>query len=189
MSEFDAVVVGAGPNGLTAAARLARAGWHVLVLERDDRIGGGARTAAFAESRAVYDICSAAHPFGIASPAFAELGLATYGLEWRQPPIPMAHPLDDGSAAVLHRDVADTAAGLGQDAGAYRSLVAPLVERWDEVAESFLAPLVPWPRHPLDDGPVRRRRIAVGVAPGPPSSASLGAGPCSPAWPPTRSCR
>jgi phytoene dehydrogenase-like protein len=145
----DAIVVGAGPNGLTAAARLASRAWRVLVLERGPTIGGGARTEAFGEGPAVYDVCSAAHPFGAFSPAFAALGLERHGLEWRHPPFPMAHPFDDGSAAVLERDVSATAARLGLDRDAYLALVEPLLARWPALADGILGPLLRVPPHPF----------------------------------------
>jgi len=147
--EYDAVVVGAGPNGLTAAARLASRGRRVLVLERAPAIGGGARTEPFRTGPAVYDVCSAAHPFGAFSTAFSALGLQRYGLEWCHPRLPLAHPFDDGSAAVLQRDVAPTAAGFGLDRDPYRALVEPFLARWPALAEGLLGPLLRVPPHPF----------------------------------------
>jgi len=149
VSEYDAVIVGAGPNGLTAAARLASRGWRVLVLERATTIGGGAHTESFATGSAVYDVCSAAHPFGAFSTAFAALGLEDHGLEWRHAPLPLAHPFDDGTAAVLQPAVGATAAGFGLDRGAYSSLVEPLLARWPALAEGILGPLLRVPSHPF----------------------------------------
>ena len=127
-----AVVVGAGPNGLCAAARLARAGWLVTVFEAATTVGGGSRTAVLGHD-AVYDVCSAVHPFGASSPAFAELNLEAHGLRWMRPPIALAHPFDDGSAAVLHADVDATAAELeGDDAARWRAIVGSLAERWTD---------------------------------------------------------
>ena len=101
-ADYDAVIVGAGPNGLTAAARLAQAGRRVLVIEAASTIGGGSRTKPFGNG-ARYDPCAAVHPFGASSPAFEELQLDRHGLTWLHPEIPLAHPFDDGSAATLHR--------------------------------------------------------------------------------------
>ena len=103
MSTYDAVIVGSGPNGLTAAARLAAQGAHVLVVERSDHLGGGTWSEELLVPGVVHDVCSAVHPFGIASPAFKALDLEAHGLQWDHPPIALAHPFDDGTAAVLDR--------------------------------------------------------------------------------------
>ncbi|MEU5399959.1 NAD(P)/FAD-dependent oxidoreductase [Streptomyces sp. NPDC005963] len=150
-SMLDAVVVGAGPNGLTAAVELARRGFSVEVFEARDTVGGGARTEELTLPGFRHDPCSAVHPLGIGSPAFGRMPLARYGLEWLHPELPMAHPFDDGTAAVLSRSVAETAASFGpRDAGTYRRLMAPFLGRWDTLAQDFMAlPLTTLPRHPL----------------------------------------
>ena len=145
---YDAVVIGAGPNGLSAAVVLARAGRSVVVFEGENEIGGGARSAESTLPGFVHDVCSAVHPLAAASPFFRELPLADFGLEWIQPPIPMAHPLDDGSAAVLERSLNVTAAGLGRDAEPYRDLFAPITRNWERLLTDFLAP-PRLPSHPL----------------------------------------
>ena len=144
----DAVVVGSGPNGLAAAITLARAGRSVLVLEAADTVGGGVRTAELTLPGFLHDVCSAIHPLAKASPCFAELPLDEHGLELVQPPAPLAHPLDDGTAVMLERSVEETAAGLGPDAEAYRKLMAPLVDRAERL-EPFLLGRSPIPRRPL----------------------------------------
>ncbi|WP_405783909.1 NAD(P)/FAD-dependent oxidoreductase [Streptomyces sp. NBC_01378] len=148
---LDAVVVGAGPNGLTAAVELARRGLSVAVFEARDTVGGGARTEELTLPGFRHDPCSAAHPLGINSPAFRDMPLDRYGLEWLHAELPMAHPFPDGSAAVLSRSVAETAASFGpHDAGAYRRLVAPLLPKWDALVRDFMAlPLTTLPRDPL----------------------------------------
>ncbi|RME46850.1 MAG: NAD(P)/FAD-dependent oxidoreductase, partial [Chloroflexi bacterium] len=146
---YDAVVVGAGPNGLAAAITLARAGWSVLVFEAGETVGGGARSAMLTRPGFVHDVCSAIYPLAMASPFFRSLPLADYGLEWIQPPAPLAHPLDDGTVVMLERPLAATAEALGVDAIAYRQLIAPLVARWDELTADLLGPLPLPPRHPL----------------------------------------
>ncbi|MET9480356.1 NAD(P)/FAD-dependent oxidoreductase [Streptomyces sp. NPDC006638] len=150
-SMLDAVVVGAGPNGLTAAVELARRGFSVAVFEARDTVGGGARTEELTLPGFRHDPCSAVHPLGVGSPVFKTMPLDRYGLEWLHPELPMAHPFDDGTAAVLSRSVAETAASFGaRDAGAYRRLVAPFLGRWDELAQDFMSlPLTALPRHPV----------------------------------------
>jgi phytoene dehydrogenase-like protein len=139
-STVDAVVVGAGPNGLAAAITLARAGRTVTVLERAAEVGGGARSAELTLPGFVHDVCSAVHPFGRTSPFFAGARLERHGLRWVEPPAAFAHPLDDGSAVVVTRDVDDTAHQLGRDGDAYRRLIAPLVRGFGELIPDILSP-------------------------------------------------
>ena len=149
MADVDAVVVGAGPNGLTAAVTLARAGVSVRVYEAAATAGGGARTAELTLPGFRHDVCSAVHPLAAGSPALCALPLEAYGLRWVHADVPLAHPFPDGTAAVLARSVADTASSLGADAAAYRRLVSPFLGRWDALAGDVLrAPLASWPRHP-----------------------------------------
>ncbi|MFI6421695.1 phytoene desaturase family protein [Streptomyces sp. NPDC050842] len=148
---LDAVVVGAGPNGLTAAVELARRGFSVAVFEAKSTVGGGARTEELTLPGFRHDPCSAVHPLGVGSPVFKTMPLERYGLEWLHPELPMAHPWDDGTAAVLARSVAETAASFGpRDAGAYRRLVAPYIGKWDTLARDFMQlPLTGLPRDPV----------------------------------------
>jgi phytoene dehydrogenase-like protein len=145
---LGAVVVGSGPNGLAAAVVVAARGHRVLVLEGKETVGGGCRTAELTLPGFRHDVCSAVHPLGATSPLFRSLPLKEHGLTWVHPDVPLAHPLDDGSAVILGRSVDDTAVGLGRDRAAYRRLVAPLAEKWWQLAEDILAPLGV-PRHPL----------------------------------------
>jgi phytoene dehydrogenase-like protein len=144
----DAVVVGSGPNGLAAAITLARAGLAVTVFEQAAEIGGGTRSEALTLPGFLHDVCSAVHPLAVASPFFQSLPLAEHGLQWLYPEIQLAHPLPDRTAVLLQRNLDDTAAALGSDAAAYRSLMEPLVKRWPKLAPDLLAPLH-FPRHPL----------------------------------------
>src|SRR5205809_4143535 len=123
---FDAIIVGSGPNGLAAAITLARAGYSVVVYEGNATIGGGARSAELTLPEFLHDVCSAVHPLAAGSPFFKTLSLEKHGLTWIQPEIPLAHPLDDGRAACLYRDIEATAQELSGDSRAYRRLMKPL---------------------------------------------------------------
>src|SRR5215210_7512436 len=162
---YDAVVVGSGPNGLAAAIELAQNGRRVAVLEGRSTIGGGLRSAEITLPGFVHDLGSAIHPLGYASPFFRTLPLEEHGLEWIHPPAPLAHPFDDGSAAVLERSVEATAAALGPDAGAYRRLMEPIAEDADRLAAYFVGSprLI---RHPLSlaSSGLRAARSARGLA-------------------------
>lgn len=144
-----AVVVGSGPNGLSAAVVLARAGIDVTVLEAEDRIGGGTRSAELNVPGVLHDICSATHPTGVASPFFRSLGLEKHGLEWLWPEVDAVHPLDGGRAGVLFRDLERTVEGLGADGDAWRRLYAPLAEHSDALIGEIFGPILHVPRHPL----------------------------------------
>ena len=147
--EFDAVVVGSGPNGLSAAITLQRAGLSVVVLEAKDTIGGGLRSAELTQPGFVHDICSAIHPMAVGSPFFRALPLAEHGLEFINPTIAAAHPFDDGTAAALRRSLSETAQSLGVDEQAYRSLMEPISHDWPTMAPDILGPLR-FPRHPIN---------------------------------------
>jgi phytoene dehydrogenase-like protein len=148
MPSVDAIVVGAGPNGLAAAVTLARAGLAVRVLEAQPTIGGGARTAELTLPGFLHDICSAVHPMALASPFFRAFGLERR-IELRLPPASFGHPLDGGVAGIAYRDLDRTAAELGRDGRAYARLLRPLARHADEVAEVTGSSLVRVPRHPL----------------------------------------
>jgi phytoene dehydrogenase-like protein len=175
-TDADAVVVGAGPNGLAAAVTLARAGLSVVVLEAAGRPGGGTRSEELTLPGFVHDVCSTIHPLGVASPFFAGLPLGDHGLAWVHPQAPAAHPLPDGSAAVLERSLDATADALGaasrlpgrpaRDGRTWHRLLDPLVEHWDELSATLLGPLLRVPRHPVVLGRFGARALmpAAGLA-------------------------
>ncbi len=148
MAEFDAVVVGAGPNGLAAAITLAKAGSKVLVVEAEETAGGGTRSAELTLPGHIHDVCSAIHPLGVASPFFRDLPLGDHGLVWEYPTASLAHPLEDGTATLVTHSVEETAERLGRDAAAYRALIGPIVRHYDRVLHEFLGPLR-FPRYPF----------------------------------------
>src|SRR5881392_1093578 len=145
----DAIVVGSGPNGLAAAITLARAECSVVVYEANATIGGGARSAELTLPGFLHDVCSAVHPLAAGSPFFKTLPLERLGLQWIEPEIPLAHPLDNGSAACLYRDIDVTAEQLFDDSGAYRRLMKPLARNWENLSIEFLQPMLHWPQHPI----------------------------------------
>ena len=140
--KYDAVVVGSGPNGLAAAIRLAQANCSVLLLEGNETIGGGARSAALTMPGFLHDTCSAIHPLGLGSPFLKTLPLAKHGLQWVQPEFPLAHPLDDGTAVVLQRE-------LSAASPHWQKLFEPFVQNWELLTDDFLRPVLAVPKHPL----------------------------------------
>lgn len=144
----DAVVVGAGPNGLAAAIVLARAGMSVVVYEAASQAGGGLRTEELALRGYRHDVCASVHPLVAASPFFRTLPLADHGLSLAHPELPLAHPFDNGSAAVLERSVEATASRLGVDGRAYSRLMRPLVLHSEQLVAEVVGP-IRMPRHPL----------------------------------------
>jgi phytoene dehydrogenase-like protein len=162
------VVVGSGPNGLAAAITVAQAGRSVLLVEAEPTAGGGVRTMPLTLPGFLHDRCSAVHPLALASPFFRSLQLETLGLRWADPPIALAHPLDDGPPGLLYRSLDETGRSLRGDGARWSALMAPFVAQWDALVRDALAPLH-LPRHPLllgrfglvalrsADGLVRRR--------------------------------
>ncbi len=146
--DFDAVVVGSGPNGLAAAILLQQNGLSVLLIEGKDTIGGGLRSAELTLPGYLHDICSAIHPLAAASPFFETLPLSAHGLEYVYPGINAAHPFDNGNAVILNGAVNETAALLGVDQQSYVDLLQPIVNNWPSIATDVLGPLR-FPKHPI----------------------------------------
>ena len=142
-------MIGSGPNGLAAAVVLAQAGLGVDVYEAETEPGGAARTLTLTLPGFLHDFGSAVHPLAVGSPFFSTLPLGDNGLEWIHGQAPLAHPLDDGTAVVLERNLDDAARALGADGQAWRRLVEPLADHWKEFAEDSFGPMVRIPRHPL----------------------------------------
>lgn len=142
-------MVGSGPNGLSAAIALAGAGKSVYVVEANETIGGGSRSLPLTLPGFIHDICSEVHPLAAGSPFFRSLPLKKHGLNYLHPTIPLAHPFDDGTAALLHRSLADTVAGLESDGAAYGRLMGPLVRRADYLTRQLLGPFRPPIAHPF----------------------------------------
>jgi phytoene dehydrogenase-like protein len=145
----SAIVVGSGPNGLAAAARLARAGLSVTVLEASDAIGGGTRSSEMIMPGLVHDHCSAFHPIAAGSPFLKELHLANHGLRWLQPEVDCSHPLDDGTAGAFYRSIDRTADGLGADGRRWRAIFAPMAAHFDDLIADAAGPIARVPKHPL----------------------------------------
>lgn len=140
---------------MAAAITLAQAGLSVLVVEAKATVGGGLRSAELTLPGFQHDICSAIHPLGMGSPFMRSLPLADYGLEWIQPDLPLAHPLDDGSAVALHRSFEATAESIGRDGRAWRRLYEPLAKEWEDLAPMVLGPL------PLPSDPIALTQLGV----------------------------
>ncbi len=139
----DAIVVGSGPNGLAAAVRLVQRGWTVEVREAEPSIGGGLRSLPLTLPGYIHDLCAAVHPLALASPFLRGLPLGDHGLRWVHPPAPLAHPFDDGRAVLLHRSLAATAAGLGEDGAAWERLFGPLARSASTLVPALLGPSRP----------------------------------------------
>ncbi len=145
----DAVVIGAGPNGLAAAITLARAGHSVTVFEGAGTVGGGTRTAELTRPGFLHDVCSAVHPLAAGSPFFQTVPLAELGCELIHPDLALAHPVDGGRAGILDRSLSTTVEAAGADGAAWAGLFGPLVRNWSKVDRQVLGPIVRVPHHPV----------------------------------------
>jgi phytoene dehydrogenase-like protein len=143
------MIVGSGPNGLAAALTLAAEGVDVTVLEAGERLGGGTRSSELTLPGLIHDECSAAHPLALDTPFSRRFDLEAHGLRWRWPEVQYSHPLDGGAGAAAYRSVDHTAARLGDDAGAWRRMFAPLAERFGDITADFMRPMLRLPDHPL----------------------------------------
>ena len=147
-----AVVVGGGPNGLAAALHLARNGVAVQILEANEELGGGARSAELTEPGLIHDVCSAFHPMGVGSPFWQDIDLDSLGVRWRWPEIDCAHPLDDAPTALLYQSIEKTAAGLGVDGRRWTTMFGDLARNFDDLGHDLLRPIVNVPAHPIKLG-------------------------------------
>src|SRR5690554_3555380 len=147
--DFDAVVVGSGPNGLAAAITMQQAGLSVLLVEGKDVIGGGMGSAELTLPGFIHDVCSAIHPMAAASPFFRSMPLAAHGLELIYPQVAAAHPFDNGKAAFLTKSLEETASALGKDKEAYLRLMEPVVRDWPKIDQDVLGPMLHIPGSPV----------------------------------------
>ena len=148
--KYDAIIIGSGPNGLAAGIRLAQEGLSVKIFEKEDTIGGGTRTLELTKPGFHHDICSAIHPLAKASPFLKSLPLEKYGLEWIQPEVPVAHPLDDQPAGALFRSFDKTVSYINEkDKSNYAHSISPFLDKWDDLLTDILAPFSLLPNHPL----------------------------------------
>src|SRR6056297_1396733 len=146
---FDAIIIGSGPNGLAAGIRLAQEGLSVKIYEKADTIGGGTRTLELTQPGFHHDICSAIHPLAKASPFLKSLPLEKHGLEWIQPEVPVAHPLDDQPSGALFRSFEKTVSYINEkDKSNYAHSISPFLEKWDNLLTDILAPFSLLPNHP-----------------------------------------
>ena len=145
----EAIVVGSGPNGLTCAAWLARAGVKVTVLEAQEKIGGGTGSSELTLPGLLHDDCSAVHVMAVGAPSLNELDLESHGLQWCWPEVDLAHPLDGGSAGVMVRSIAETGAGLGADGRTWQRVFGSPSRGFEELSEDIMQPILHVPRHPL----------------------------------------
>ncbi|WP_114424428.1 phytoene desaturase family protein [Nocardioides houyundeii] len=144
-----AVVVGSGPNGLAAALTLAAEGLEVEVLEAADTVGGGTRSSELTLPGLLHDECSGFHPLAVDTPLARRFDLGAHGLTWRWPEVQYSHPLDGGRGAAARRSVSETADGLGVDGRGWEQVFGPLTDRFDDIAEDFLRPMLHVPSHPV----------------------------------------
>ena len=147
--DYDAIVIGSGPNGLASAILMQQKGLSVLLIEGKETIGGGLRTKELTLPGFLHDICSAVHPLAVSSPFFETLPLGDHGLEYIYPKIAAAHPFDDGTAAHLEKTIDLTANSLGNNEASYQKLITPVVNSWPDIKEDVLGPLH-FPKHPLE---------------------------------------
>lgn len=146
--QYDAIVIGSGPNGFAAAITLARSNLKVLIVEARETIGGGLRSSPLTLPGFIHDICSAIHPLGAASPFFLTLPLKEHGLEWIHPEACLAHPFEDGSSVLLYKSMEDTISNLGEDGEKYKNIFTSLIDKWEDLSEDILSPLK-LPAHPI----------------------------------------
>jgi phytoene dehydrogenase-like protein len=145
----EAIVVGSGPNGLVCAAKLARAGVQVTVLEAEETIGGGTRSSELTLPGLIHDECSAVHTMAVGARSLNELELERHGLEWCWPQVDLAHPLDGGSAGVIVKSLTDTARGLGEDENRWKRIFGSPARGFGELSEDIMRPILHVPRHPI----------------------------------------